>query len=213
MSSQLLSAPLDKVRSYFARPAPTVTNGPPPNTAHARSGSLRSARPFSTASSMTLGEPLPTPPPAAATHESELFALAHQSDLISNFWAGGRAQGMQVPVPPGTITKPRGRSMETLEMDEKRPREPKTLARRLFLVGFAFPLLWMAGLVLLFRPTKYAPDLERAPVGSAEEMRWHKAAYRAAEEKWARRCLWAFVTLLATVSVVVITVVLAQRGM
>ncbi|KAI0351238.1 hypothetical protein OH77DRAFT_1430051 [Trametes cingulata] len=213
MFSQLLSAPLDKVRSYFSHPTSGTTNERLPNTPPARSGSLRSTRPVSAASSMTLGEPLPTPPPAVVTYPSELFALAHQNDLISNFWAGGRAQGMQVPVPPGTVTKPRGRTMESLEIDEKEQQEPRTLARRLFLFGFAFPVLWMAGLALLFWPTKYAPDLERAPVGSAEEMRWHKAAYRAAEEKWARRCLWAFISLLATVSVIVVTVVLAQRGM
>ena len=127
--------------------------------------------------------------------------------------------------------------MDTFEMDDlKAPPEPKTLARTLFLFGFgascplvlftlirsgsswrwrycsAFPLLWLIGVAFICLPTKYDPDLESAPVGSAEQLQRHKEAYRAAEDKWAKRCLWAFIILVGLLAVVVVAIMLAKKG-
>ncbi|CDO69936.1 hypothetical protein BN946_scf184836.g10 [Trametes cinnabarina] len=184
------------------------------------SGSLRTARRASTTSSLTLGAPSPkAPSPVTPTQPSTLTTLTYQNDLIGNFW-GGRSQGMQAARPPpgspdgGGAANPRAKhrhaSLDTFDL--KAPPEPRTLARTLFLYGFLFPLLWLAGMVLVFSPTRYDPDLERAQVSSAEEMQQHKAAHRAAEEKWARRCMCASAVLLGLIVVVVVTIVLAMKG-
>lgn len=76
-----------------------------------------------------------------------------------------------------------------------------------------FPLLWMVGAWFVCTPTKYEPDLERASVASAEDLQRHKSAYRAAEEKWARRCLISTMAFWGVVIVVVTTIVLAQKNM
>ena len=72
--------------------------------------------------------------------------------------------------------------------------------------------MWLIGVVLICLPTKYDPDLESAPVGSAEQMQRHKEAYRAAEDKWAKRCLWAFIILVGLLAVVVVAIMLAKKG-
>ena len=68
------------------------------------------------------------------------------------------------------------------------------------------PLLWLAGAVLLFVPT--TPRVEMAsvplPVHAAAARERRVARYRAAEARWARRCLWAAVALLAVLAVVVV---------
>ncbi|OSD03848.1 hypothetical protein PYCCODRAFT_1434242 [Trametes coccinea BRFM310] len=218
-----LPAALPKVYSPFSRSKPDAIR-PPPVSLHT-SGSPRTARRMSTTSSLTLGAPSPqAPSPVTPTQPSTLTTLTYQNDLIGNFW-GGRSQGM--PVPPGPSADPtrnpgeaanprrkrRHASLDTFEVDDlKAPPEPKTLARSLFLYGFLFPVLWLAGMVLVFSPTKYDPDLERAQVNSAEEMQRHKAAHRAAEERWARRCMCASAVLLGIIVVVVLTMVLAMKG-
>ncbi|OJT11105.1 hypothetical protein TRAPUB_12389 [Trametes pubescens] len=204
MFPSFLSAPLEKLRSYISKPATSPTSGTP---ATPNGPSLRRARPLSTASSITLGPPLRTPPPAATTQPSELFALGHQADLIANFWGGG-PQGTR-PAPAKKDKKSMGRGSRETSVDSfefelaKGTREPRTLARRMFMWGFLF----------VFKPTPYEPDLERASVASAEDMQRHKTAYRAAEEKWARRCLLATMSFWGAVVVVVTTVVLAEKNM
>ncbi|KAI0632693.1 hypothetical protein C8Q77DRAFT_1058460 [Trametes polyzona] len=213
MLPSFISTPFERVRSAFSRSTPpnaTQSDSPSP------SGSLRRARPMSRASSITLGPPLPTPPPVAATQPSELLALGHQNDLISNFWGGGRAYGMQIR--PEERKKDRESRQPSVhhfrvQLEEESSAEPKTLARRLFWFGFAFPLLWILGAFVLFAPTQYEPDLERASVGSAQDLQRHKVAYRAAEERWARRCLIAGVSFLGAVFVIVTTVILAKKNM
>ncbi|KAL1938304.1 hypothetical protein VTO73DRAFT_11755 [Trametes versicolor] len=210
MFPTFLSAPLTKLRSYVSKPA---TPAPAPAPAPAPGGALRRARPLSTASSITLGPPLPTPPPPAATQPSELWALGHQADLIANFWGGG-PQGARPAPPPKRPRGSRETSVESFELGmAKEWREPGTLARRMFVWGFLLPFLWMVGAVFVFKPTPYEPDLERASVASAEDMQRHKTAYRAAEEKWSRRCLIATMSFWGAVVVIVTTVVLAEKNM
>ncbi|KAI0655718.1 hypothetical protein C8Q70DRAFT_1057264 [Cubamyces menziesii] len=221
-----LFAPLRKVSKLFTRPsspASSETAAPPPQAG----GSPRSVRPLSRASSITLGAPPPMPPsPVTPTQPSTLVVLTHQHDLIADFW-GGHSRGMQVrpqeapasrahtavDPPRNPSRNQRQTSMDTFEMDDlKAPPEPKTLARTLFLFGFAFPLLWLIGVAFICLPTKYDPDLESAPVGSAEQMQRHKEAYRTAEDKWAKRCLWAFIILVGLLAVVIVAIMLAKKG-
>ncbi|KAI0776621.1 hypothetical protein BD413DRAFT_469027 [Trametes elegans] len=214
---QLISAPLEKARSYFHPARNASPSLSAPSSPDARSGSPRTARTLSAASTITLAPPKPTVAPLTPTQPGMLTTLNYQSDLIADFW-GGRSQGMQVqPRPSGDsreeTKKRRLPSVETVDAEQTPRRQPRTLARTLFMLGFVFPLFWIAGVVILFRPTRYEPDLERVSVGSAEEMRLHKAAYRAAEEKWARRCLWACTTLLSVTVIVVLTAVLATKNM
>lgn len=132
MFLNFFAAPLEKLRSYISKPNGTPTN--PTTPAPARSGTLRRARPISTASSITLGPPLPTPPPPAATQPSELWALGHQADLIANFWGGG-PQGTRPAPPPKRGS--RETSVDSFELGlAKESREPRTLARRMFMWGF-----------------------------------------------------------------------------
>ncbi|KAI0819815.1 hypothetical protein BC628DRAFT_1331992 [Trametes gibbosa] len=231
MLPQFLAAPLTAIRAAFSRPAPPQS----PSTGR----SPPRARPISTASSVTLAPAPPTPPPAAATQPSELLALEHQSDLIGSFWGGGAHGGLRLPAAAKTSKSARGRAPPPPQEEEegRRPRggetsvesfafemaaakhaqartqEPRTLARKLFWFGFLFPLLWTVGAVFVFSPTKYAVDLERGSVADAQDMVRHKKAYRAAEDKWARRCLVGCMSFWGAVIVVVTTVVLAEKGM
>ncbi|KAH9856151.1 hypothetical protein C2E23DRAFT_882268 [Lenzites betulinus] len=213
MFPQFLSAPLTTIRAAFTKPSP-----PQEDMGQNHDGTLRIARPSSSASSATLGA---RPPRGSADLG---IVLNHQENLMSNFWGGG-------VLPPPAVAATRREStrglpekekgsaggepslanfMVTLEQGHK---EPRTLARKLFWFGFLFPLLWIAGAVFLFSPTKYALDLERASVADAQDMLRHKAAYRVAEEKWARRCLISFMSFLGAVIIIVVTVVFAEKGM
>ncbi|KAI0640971.1 hypothetical protein C8Q79DRAFT_1014801 [Trametes meyenii] len=214
---QFFSAPLDKMRSLISRPPTSAPGIVPARSDPPVQPSLQRARPLSSASSITLG---PRGPTRVAPDSTNVLAatLEYQSDQIANFWGG-------YPVAPDPRSSPsesadaqrktRKPSVSTFQMeeDQRAREEPKTRVRTIFFWGFVFPLLWLVGVYTLFFPTKYEPDLETAPVGSAEEMKRHKVAYRAAEEKWARRCLWMLITLLAILSVIIVTVVLAMKNM
>ncbi|KAI0669031.1 hypothetical protein C8Q78DRAFT_224862 [Trametes maxima] len=215
---QFFSAPLDKMRSLLSRPPTSAPGVLPTRSEGPTQPTLQRARPLSSASSITLGPRGPTRVPPDSTNVLAA-TLEYQSDQIANFW-GGYPVAPDPRRSPGESAdaqrKPRKPSVSTFEVEEAqrtREEEPKTRARTMFFWGFVLPLLWLVGVYTLFCPTKYEPDLESAPVGSAEEMKRHKAAYRAAEEKWARRCLWMLISLLAVLSVVIITVVLAMKNM
>ncbi|KAI8992774.1 hypothetical protein BD414DRAFT_535356 [Trametes punicea] len=210
-----LFSPMQKLRNLSSSAAQSSSD--PSHLSTIPSGSLQTDRPLKPAPSMARHTSSPQPSsPITPTQPSTLATLTHQNDLIANFW-GGRSQGMQVREtrePPALQQKkPRHPSLDTFEIEDlKVTPEPKTLARSLFLYGFLFPLLWPVGIALIFSPTKYNLDLEKGSVGSAEQMQRDKAAYRAAEEKWAKRCMWAFATLLGLLVVIIITVVLAMKG-
>jgi hypothetical protein len=105
--------------------------------------------------------------------------------------------------------------------------ESKTLTRYLFVYGFCtfvvttyiarydtdfslvFPLFWIVGVAIIFSPLRPAPEWE---TGKSEEERQRLLAeMRVSELKWAKRCLYAVVTLLVLIMVLVTTVVLVRR--
>ena len=76
------------------------------------------------------------------------------------------------------------------------------------------PLLWLVGAVFLFRPPTPCADLDAQPLpvyAKAEHAR-RISAYAAAEERWAKRCLWAWVAVLCVVSVAAGGVAYVVRG-
>ncbi|KAL1739102.1 hypothetical protein HDZ31DRAFT_69291 [Schizophyllum fasciatum] len=81
--------------------------------------------------------------------------------------------------------------------------EPTTLAMFLFKFGFLFPLFWIIGACILLTPLSApaAPsdeDVEAAwmPEKTEEERARIVAHIRSVEVKWAKRCLFAFLTLI-----------------
>ncbi|KAL1705143.1 hypothetical protein EV121DRAFT_279846 [Schizophyllum commune] len=81
--------------------------------------------------------------------------------------------------------------------------EPTTLAMFLFKFGFLFPLFWIIGSCILLTPLSApAPpsdaDVEAAwmPEKTPEERACIVAHIRSVEVKWAKRCLFALLTLL-----------------
>ncbi|OAX34360.1 hypothetical protein K503DRAFT_794199 [Rhizopogon vinicolor AM-OR11-026] len=87
--------------------------------------------------------------------------------------------------------------------------EPITLARYLFVYGFFFPVFWIVGVAIIFSPLRPTPEWE---VGKSEEERQRLlAAMRVSELKWAKRSLYALVSLLVIIIVLVATFV-SSRG-
>ncbi|KAF8528081.1 hypothetical protein BU17DRAFT_39182 [Hysterangium stoloniferum] len=85
--------------------------------------------------------------------------------------------------------------------------EPKTLARALFLYGFWFPAFWLVGLAIIFTPLRPTPDWE---VGkTSAEVEWTCKIIRETELRWAKRCLFA---LLSEILFVMVVLVIARWG-
>lgn len=152
--------------------------------------------------------------------------LQYQEDLIIEFF-GGRPAPRDDPPP----------SYQQTTNEEQLPAypgdsgaEPVTLAKYLFNYGFSeimlalevgqsltiflpvvfFPF-WLAGAVILWSPLKHTEDWE---IGKpAEERTRLLRLHRTTELKWARRCLWAMLIMLATImAVVLVLVVMYRRG-
>ncbi|EGN94701.1 hypothetical protein SERLA73DRAFT_61889 [Serpula lacrymans var. lacrymans S7.3] len=79
--------------------------------------------------------------------------------------------------------------------------EPATLARYLFIYGFFFPLFWLLGIAILCSPLETTPDWEQGK--TEEEKKQLLSELRAAEVKWAKYCLWAFLSLSAIIATAV----------
>ncbi|KAF9530678.1 hypothetical protein CPB83DRAFT_738531, partial [Crepidotus variabilis] len=78
--------------------------------------------------------------------------------------------------------------------------EPVTLAMYLFKFGFLFPLFWFFGAFILLSPLREPPTASDSapswmPEKTEEERQRIIADIREVELKWARRCLYAFLTL------------------
>ncbi|KAI0705963.1 hypothetical protein C8T65DRAFT_740690 [Cerioporus squamosus] len=175
------------------------------------------------ASSVTVVPPSPLPP----THQqtSTLATLQYQEGLIADFWSGSAARAPSPPTSSSSHTSSMGsaggkkikwgnairvREAERSTRTQVLPDEPKTRARLFFLVGFVCPLLWLAGAFILFYPTPQ-PEMASLPVHSTQERGRRLAVYRKAETKWAKRCLWAWVCVMAIVPVIVVAAVLANK--
>ena len=75
------------------------------------------------------------------------------------------------------------------------------------------PLLWLVGAVFLFHPPRSSLKLEQEglPVHAVAERERRLAAYRAAEEKWAKRCLWAWVAVVCVAVVVALGAAMGSK--
>jgi len=107
--------------------------------------------------------------------------------------------------------------------------EPVTLAMYLFKFGFLFPPFWFFGSIILLSPLREPPftptfdssdpDLESEtsttpawmPEKTAEERQKIIADIRRVELKWARRCLFAFITFVLLVTTASVTAWLLLR--
>ena len=73
-----------------------------------------------------------------------------------------------------------------------------------------FPLFWVAGAFILLSPLRAPEDWESAkPEIERQEL---IESMRRTEIKWAKRCLYALLTLLVFVAAVVTTALLVMRS-
>ncbi|KDQ52370.1 hypothetical protein JAAARDRAFT_138904 [Jaapia argillacea MUCL 33604] len=146
--------------------------------------------------------PVVTPPPQA--HYS---LLQHQHDLISEFF-GGRVERLHrdnaAPPPYAPTT-----DVEKLPPYEaKSPLDETPMTKYMFMYGFAFPLFWIMGVVILRSPLQLTSDWH--PEKPEEERREMMEKMREVEMVWAKRCLWALVALVAIILVIVLAIVIAK---
>ncbi|KZO96004.1 hypothetical protein CALVIDRAFT_598699 [Calocera viscosa TUFC12733] len=114
------------------------------------------------------------------------------------------------------------------EADE--PNEPDTIAKKLFIFGFMFPLLWLVGACILCIPLRAyplpeapsetsttslspsdAPAYSKDPRPANLDTVWTQSLvdlYSRAERHWAWRCIWAMCALV----LIAVTVVCALVG-
>ncbi|KAF8896580.1 hypothetical protein BD779DRAFT_1496677 [Infundibulicybe gibba] len=74
-----------------------------------------------------------------------------------------------------------------------------TLAMYLFKFGFLFPPFWVMGAFIMMSPLRAPPSTPSSawlPEKTEEEREAIIATLRAAELKWARRCLWALIVFI-----------------
>ncbi|GJJ09623.1 hypothetical protein Clacol_003846 [Clathrus columnatus] len=82
--------------------------------------------------------------------------------------------------------------------------EPPTLARCFFLYGFIFFPFWILGILVLVSPLRPTPDWEEGKTEHEKEQLL--IIIRNTEKKWARRCLYAFSTLVILIVLIAIIV-------
>ncbi|KAJ7760744.1 hypothetical protein DFH07DRAFT_884032 [Mycena maculata] len=89
-------------------------------------------------------------------------------------------------------------------------KEPVTLAMYLFKFGFLFPPFWIMGVIILLSPLRAPPAATSSAVWLLEKTDAERQVIidrmRAAELKWAKRCLYALVTLLLAAVVIAMAV-------
>ncbi|KAF8433002.1 hypothetical protein L210DRAFT_3412961 [Boletus edulis BED1] len=124
------------------------------------------------------------PTPTRTPHDTTV-------DAIDDFFGVSHAaRSGEVPPPPYADTG--------LPVYSAAPNtEPITFAMYLFKFGFLFPPFWVLGVIILVSPLTAPADFE--PSKSGTERQRLVAIIRDAELKWAKRCVWALVTLLALV--------------
>jgi len=138
--------------------------------------------------------------PPAAYHSAQQI----QADQLADFFGDSRKSRTRAVIPPpyssdGEIQLPKYEAKS----------EPVTLARFMFIYGFMFPPFWIMGLIILgseLRPTPgwEADKTEDEKVSLLAEM-------RKTEVKWAKRCVYALLTLITIILCIVMIVVFAKR--
>ncbi|THH21456.1 hypothetical protein EW146_g89 [Bondarzewia mesenterica] len=123
------------------------------------------------------------PSQGATAYETAVYV--NQMDQIGQFF-GGRPDNRTTPLSmPNDVCDHHKAAGGT---GDKKPEEPKTLARTLFWNGFWLFLLWFWGAALLSFPRTVLEDEESAPIDCPF---CRKPTLRQIEEKWAKRCLEA----------------------
>ncbi|KAJ7284555.1 hypothetical protein C8J57DRAFT_1431967 [Mycena rebaudengoi] len=88
----------------------------------------------------------------------------------------------------------------------QRPTEPVTLAMFLFKFGFLFPPFWIMGVIILMSPLRAPPAATPSTSWLPEKTESERQAIidrmRAAELKWAKRCLYALLALVLVAAVI-----------
>ncbi|KAJ7638121.1 hypothetical protein B0H17DRAFT_1106204 [Mycena rosella] len=89
-----------------------------------------------------------------------------------------------------------------------RPQEPVTLAMFLFKFGFLFPPFWIMGVIILMSPLRAPPAATPSAAWLPEKTESERQAIidrmRAAELKWAKRCLYALLAFVVLVAVIAV---------
>jgi hypothetical protein len=158
--------------------------------------------------------------PSSATSPAQLqapspLATRIQSNIVDDFFgasasrhdrpiSGERDSSFNVMPPPYS-----GEDSE-LPAYTREPAEPVTLAMFLFKFGFLFPLFWVIGAFLLLSPLRAPPSRVEEdgtpaawlPEKTDAERQAIIDRMRSVEVKWAKRCLWALLSLL-TIALIV----------
>ncbi|PIL26256.1 hypothetical protein GSI_12012 [Ganoderma sinense ZZ0214-1] len=177
---------------------------------------------------VTIALPTSTHPASPSpTRADQIAVFQYQQELLEDFFSGGAAPR---PRPPQLSTSSHSSHSHSHSASSKSKTkwgavlsdrdakakaagaaaypEPTTLSKRMFQFGFVCPLLWLfAGVVFSFRPPRPRIEHEGLPVNSAEERGRRIAVYRAAEERWRKRCVVAWMTFMIVVIIVVPTLV------
>ncbi|KAH9925694.1 uncharacterized protein BXZ73DRAFT_91094 [Epithele typhae] len=227
--------PLRVCLTHFSTISPTTHSpAPPPPMFFSKTKSSAPA-PHTRASSAASPTTTATPP----AYPSELATLQYQQDLLRDFWSGSAAGPLPPPPVPVAVSPTSADASRSSSFDLGEGQKtkwgsvilgrshialaaapvPKPLSRTLFLFGLTIaphtvcPLLWFVGAFFLFRPpAPRAVELNALPFYTVAERERRVAAYRAAEERWAKRCLWAAVAVLAIAGFVAGGAVMAARG-
>jgi hypothetical protein len=78
----------------------------------------------------------------------------------------------------------------------------------MFMYGFLFPPFWIMGIAILLSPLRTTPEWEMDK--TEEQMVVVLQQVRAAEVKWAKRCLCAMLAFLAAFALVGVAIYLAK---
>jgi len=143
-------------------------------------------------------EDAPVPPPAAYYSTSQA-----QADQIADFFGASRKSHTPPPKSPKSVDG-------ATQLPKSEPKsEPLTLARCMFFYGFMFPPFWVMGIIILTSKLRPTEDWE---LGKTEDEKTRLLAeMRIVEVKWAKRCIYALLTLFTIILVIVLAVVFGKR--
>lgn len=141
----------------------------------------------------------PTVPPAVYHTRQQI-----QDDRLAEFFGASRKSRAQAAASPPYSSE---KDFQLPAYDANA--EPMTLARFMFIYGFIFPPFWIMGIVIRFSELRPAEDWG---VGKSEDEKDRlMAEMRTTEVKWANRCIYALLTLITIIAVIVTAVVVTKR--
>jgi len=160
------------------------------------SGHVRAVSLSSTASTSSTSSDVPIVPPAAYHSAQQV-----QADQLADFFGDSRKSRTRDVLPP----YPSDGDLPTYDTNA----EPATLARFMFIYGFMFPPFWIMGIIIL--ASKLHPPADWDMEKPEEEKVRLLAEMRTAEVKWAKRCVYALLTFITVISIIVVSIVLVKR--